>query len=128
MLFFSSSFFFGYTCAVKNALVARLTEEPVAHVRRKLTHAIGQLAGVSASESEVRQAKKRRLVQGATLLMKSLLLKIDTWYIIIKLSQLKRSNVVFSSSGRPSSDDITVYHWSVPRLRTFCFFLTTTLQ
>ncbi len=37
---------------VKATLLDRVTKEPVAHIRRKLTHAIGQLAGVSASTSE----------------------------------------------------------------------------
>lgn len=40
--------------AVKAALLACLTEEPVAHIRRKVTHAVGQLAGVSRPEDEVR--------------------------------------------------------------------------
>ncbi|CAM9361893.1 unnamed protein product, partial [Laminaria digitata] len=37
---------------VKAALLARLTDEPTAHIRRKLTHAVGQLAGVSSKEAE----------------------------------------------------------------------------
>eukprot|EP00903_Cladosiphon_okamuranus_P012365 g11590.t1 len=37
---------------VKAALLDRLTKEPVAHIRRKLTHAIGQLAGISAGMAE----------------------------------------------------------------------------
>lgn len=46
--------FFPLLCAVKAALLACLTEEPVPHIRRKLTHTVGLLAGVSASEAEVR--------------------------------------------------------------------------
>lgn len=38
---------------VKTALLACLTEEPVAHIRRKVTHAVGQLAGVSWREAQV---------------------------------------------------------------------------
>ena len=52
-LFFPLSF---TNVVVKTALLARLTDEPAAHVRRKLTHAVGQLAGVSSNEAEVRTA------------------------------------------------------------------------
>lgn len=38
---------------VKTALLDRLTKEHVAHIRRKLTHAIGQLAGISSGTVEV---------------------------------------------------------------------------
>ncbi|CAN0411049.1 unnamed protein product [Pylaiella littoralis] len=37
---------------VKVTLLDRLTKEPVAHIRRKLTHAIGQLAAISSTTSE----------------------------------------------------------------------------
>ncbi|CBJ30196.1 conserved unknown protein [Ectocarpus siliculosus] len=37
---------------VKATLLDRLTKEPVAHIRRKLTHAIGQLAGISSATGE----------------------------------------------------------------------------
>ncbi|CAM9771934.1 unnamed protein product, partial [Ectocarpus sp. 12 AP-2014] len=37
---------------VKATLLDRLTKEPVAHIRRKLTHAIGQLAGISSATDE----------------------------------------------------------------------------
>eukprot|EP00752_Nemacystus_decipiens_P012203 g10819.t1 len=37
---------------VKTTLLDRLTNEPVAHIRRKLTHAIGQLAGISSGTAE----------------------------------------------------------------------------
>ncbi|CAM9438788.1 unnamed protein product [Ectocarpus sp. 12 AP-2014] len=38
--------------AVKVALLGRLTKEPVAHIRRKLTHTIGQLAEILSETAE----------------------------------------------------------------------------
>ncbi|CAN0049174.1 unnamed protein product [Ectocarpus fasciculatus] len=37
---------------VKVALLGRMTKEPVAHIRRKLTHTIGQLAEISPETAE----------------------------------------------------------------------------
>ena len=44
---------------VKTALLDRLTKEHVAHIRRKLTHAIGQLAGISSGTVEVLESPNR---------------------------------------------------------------------
>lgn len=49
-------------------MLDRLTKEPVAHIRRKLTHAVGQLAGITSATAEVRAtaaSKTRSMVSDA---------------------------------------------------------------